>query len=139
MRWRSLAVSWTAWPYEICELNAKGIVMDHVDPQVIDTVNQVQLATMAPQVVLTSGAGKAYQSVAQSTAIAVQDSADALRNISTIATTAIGVAMAQFLATKDPQYVEVITAAQNAMTQANAEFLSVGTNAASVIKNFPSG
>ena len=34
----------------------------------MDTVNKIQRATMAPQVVMTSGAGKAYQSVAQSTA-----------------------------------------------------------------------
>ncbi len=64
-----------------------------VNAQVVDVINKVQAATMAPQVVLTSGAGKAYQSVAQSSAIAVQDAADALRNISTIATTAAGAAL----------------------------------------------
>jgi hypothetical protein len=113
--------------------------MDNTNAQVIDSINQVQLATMAPQVVTTSGAGKAYQSVAQSTAIAVQDSADALRNLSTIATTAIGVAMAQLLATKDVSYVGVITAAQQVMTQANAEFGQVGATAAAVIKGYPPG
>ncbi|XVJ70262.1 MAG: hypothetical protein HEQ39_11875 [Rhizobacter sp.] len=113
--------------------------MDNTNAQVIDTVNQIQLATMAPQVVMTSGAGKAYQSVAQTTAIAVQDSADALRNLSTIATTAIGVAMAQLLATKDVKYVEVITAAQQVMTQANVEFAQVGATAATVIKGYPAG
>lgn len=71
----------------------------NVNAQVIDVINQVQTATMATTVVKTSGAGKAYQSVAQSAAIAVQDAADALRNVSTIATTAAGVAMAQYLAT----------------------------------------
>lgn len=113
--------------------------MDNTNPQVIDTINQVQLATMAPQVVMTSGAGKSYQSVAQSAAIAVQDSADALRNLSTIATTAIGVAMSQLLATKDVKYVEVITAAQQVMTQANVEFGQVGATAAAVIKGYPAG
>lgn len=113
--------------------------MDNTNAQVIDTINHVQLATMAPQVVMTSGAGKAYQSVAQSTAIAVQDSADALRNLSTIATTAIGVAMAQFLATNDQKYLQVITAAQGVMTQANVEFGAVGTTAAAVIKGYPAG
>lgn len=113
--------------------------MNNTNAQVVDTVNQIQMATMAPQVVMTSGAGKAYQSVAQSTAIAVQDSADALRNLSTIATTAIGVAMAQLLATKDVKYVEVIAAAQQVMTQANVEFGQVGATAASVIKGYPAG
>lgn len=113
--------------------------MDNTNPQVIDTINQVQLATMAPQVVMTSGAGKAYQSVAQSSAIAVQDSADAMRNLSTIATTAIGIAMAQLLATKDAQYVTVIVAAQQVMTQANVEFGQVGATAAAVVKGYPAG
>ena len=62
----------------------------NVNAQVIDVINQVQTATMSATVVKTSGAGKAYQSVAQSAAIAVQDAADALRNVSTNATTAAG-------------------------------------------------
>jgi hypothetical protein len=110
-----------------------------VNPQVIDVINTVQSATMGPQVVKTSGAGKAYQSVAQSTAIAVQDAADTLRNLSTIATTAIGVAMAQFLATKDPAYMPVIAEAQAVMTQATVNFTSVGTAAGQILKSFPSG
>jgi hypothetical protein len=110
-----------------------------VNPQVIDAINAVQSATMAPQVVKTSGAGKAYQSVAQSTAIAVQDATDTLRNMSTIATTAIGVAMAQFLATKDEKYIKVITEAQTVMTNATTNFTAVGTAAAQILKGFPSG
>lgn len=110
-----------------------------VNAQVIDVINQVQLATMSPQVVLTSGAGKAYQSVAQSTAIAVQDATDALRNMSTIATTAVGVAMAQYLATGDDKYAKVISQAQLVMQGATKDFANVGEAAASVLKGFPAG
>ncbi|MCE4554586.1 hypothetical protein [Pelomonas cellulosilytica] len=110
-----------------------------VNAQVIDTINQVQLATMSPQVVLTSGAGKAYQSVAQSTAIAVQDATDALRNISTIATTAAGVAMAQYLATGDEKYAKVLAQAQTMMLNATEDFARVGSAAATVLKGFPAG
>lgn len=110
-----------------------------VNAQVIDVINQVQRATMAPQVVLTSGAGKAYQSVAQSTAIAVQDATDALRNISTIATTAVGVAMAQYLATGDQKYANAINKAQELMQGATEEYTKIGTAAASVLKGFPAG
>ncbi|HSI50486.1 MAG TPA: hypothetical protein VLA61_19645 [Ideonella sp.] len=110
-----------------------------VNAQVIDVINQVQLATMSPQVVMTSGAGKAYQSVAQSTAIAVQDAADALRNISTIATTAVGVAMAQLLATGDTKYQTAISEAQKLMQNATTDFSNVGTAAANVLKGFPAG
>jgi hypothetical protein len=113
--------------------------ISRVNPQVIDVINQSQSATMNPQVVLTSGAGKAYQSVAQSAAIAVQDAADALRNVSTIATTAAGVAMAQLLATGDDKYAKALKEAQNLMTGAIEDFSSIGTAAASVLKQFPHG
>jgi len=89
--------------------------------------------------VLTSGAGKAYQSVAQSTAIAVQDATDALRNISTIATTAAGVAMAQLLATGDAKYVTVLNQSQDLMKSATQDYANVGAVAAGVLKGFPAG
>jgi hypothetical protein len=113
--------------------------LSHVNPQVIEVINAVQAATMAPQVVKTSGAGKAYQSVAQSTAIAVQDAADNLRNVSTIATTAIGVAMAQYLATKDAKYAEVIKEAKAVMSDATQNFGDIGSAAATILRGFPTG
>jgi hypothetical protein len=111
----------------------------HVDPQIIDLINQVQTATMSQQVVLTSGAGKAYQSVAQSAAIAIQDAADALRNVSTIATTAAGVAMAQLLATGEQKYVTALNEAQTMMEKATTDFGKVGDTATKILTNFPSG
>lgn len=87
--------------------------------------------------VTTSGAGKAYQAVAQSAAIAVQDAADALRNVSTIATTAAGVAMAQYLATGDEKYARVLTQTQTMMQGATEDFTRVGSAAANVLKGFP--
>ncbi|SEQ28246.1 hypothetical protein SAMN04488038_105127 [Solimonas aquatica] len=110
-----------------------------VNAQIIDAINQVQMATMGPQVVLTSGAGKAYQSVAQSTAIAVQDATDALRNISTIATTAAGVAMAQYLATGDQRFATIIGTAQSMVSKATEDYGAIGAAAATVLKGFPSG
>ena len=110
-----------------------------VNAQIIDVINQVQLVTMSPQVVLTSGAGKAYQSVAQSTAIAVQDATDALRNISTIATTAMGVAMAQLLATGDPKYANALDKAQELVQGATEDYAKIGSAAAAVLKGFPAG
>ena len=110
-----------------------------VNAQVIDVINQAHQATMGHQVVQTSGAGKAYQSVAQSAAIAVQDAADALRNISTIATTAVGVAMAQYLATGEKKYADAMNQAQLLMQGATSDFTAVGTAAATVLKGFPPG
>ncbi len=59
-----------------------------VDPTVMEIINVAQNATLLdPGVIVHSGNGKAYQSVAQSAAIAIQDATDALRNITTISTT----------------------------------------------------
>jgi hypothetical protein len=111
-----------------------------VDPEIIDVINQTQRATMSPQVVLTSGAGKAYQAVAQSAAIAIQDAADALRNISTVATSARGAAIAQLLATPpNPAAAEALVAAQTMMTGAIADYAAIGAAAAIMVKEFPSG
>jgi len=77
--------------------------------------------------------------VAQSSAIAVQDATDALRNITTIATTAAGVALAQFMATGKPQYSEALGLAQQMMTSATKDYGDVGTAAAKMLKEFPSG
>lgn len=110
-----------------------------VNPQVVDVLNVINHATMDPQTVLTSGRGKAFQSVAQSAAIAVQDATDALRNVSTIATTAAGVALAQFMATGDQKYADAITKAQALMTGAAADYEAVGAAATKIASSFPSG
>ncbi|MBB1487722.1 hypothetical protein [Oceanospirillum sediminis] len=80
----------------------------------------------------------AQKAVAQSTAIAVQDAADNLRNLNTLSTTTIGVALAKFLETKDPTYVEVIKAAESVAKNGAEHFSDVGTKAAKILKDFSS-
>ena len=110
-----------------------------VNPQVIDAINQSQTAAMSGQVVLTSGAGKAYQSVAQSAAIAVQDATDALRNISTITTTAAGVIIAQMLVNPASPSAAVLPQLQNVMENATKDYLAIGAAATAIVNEFPSG
>ncbi|BBD10075.1 hypothetical protein [Desulfovibrio ferrophilus] len=105
---------------------------------ITNSLSIISDATSAPSVPRIQGAGKAYQSVAQSTAIAVQDAADYLRNIGTISSTAQGVAMAQLLATGDEKYVTALTEAQKMAGQAASVFRDIGSNAADVLKGFPS-
>jgi hypothetical protein len=109
-----------------------------VNPQVVDLINQVHRATLCDDRIKSSGAGKAYQSVAQSGAIAVQDATDALRNISTIATTAAGVAVAQLLATGNTQYVDALKEIQLMITSASDDYAKVSAAATAVVQNFPS-
>lgn len=110
-----------------------------VNAQIVDVINKSRMAAMDGQTVLTSGAGKAYQSVAQSAAIAVQDATDALRNLSTIATTATGVAMAQYLATGEDKYMKVLAQAQEIVVQATSDYAGIGAAAANILSQFPAG
>jgi hypothetical protein len=97
------------------------------------------ITQITPTIIREEGAGKAYQSVAQSTALAIQDATDNLRNINSISATAIGVSMAQFLETKDPVYIQAIETATKMSADAANTFMLIGTNAATVLKGFPSG
>ncbi len=110
-----------------------------VNAQIVDSLTTTQGATMVQPVIKTSGAGKAYQSVAQSTAIAIQDATDNLRNLGTISTTAIGVAMSQYLATGESKYADAVKSAQQIVTQAAVDFKTIGKSAAEILKEFPAG
>lgn len=101
-------------------------------------ISATQKATLDPTVVRVSGAGKAYQSVAQSAAIAVQDAADYLRNVGTISATATGVAMAQYVATQGAEGGEALTRAQQLVDAAAESFTKIGNAAASIANSFPS-
>ncbi len=94
---------------------------------------------ITPQIIMAEGAGKAYQSVAQSTALAIQDATDNLRNINTISATVMGVAMAQLLETKDTTYITIMEQATKMSADAAANFQTIGVNAANVLKAYPAG
>lgn len=110
-----------------------------VDPQVVDAIHQIRQAVLQPEVVRTSGAGKAYQLVAQSGAIAVQDATDALRGVSIIAATAASVAMTRFLTSGDPKFLLGLTAARDMMTTATDDFARIAAAAANAVTEFPTG
>jgi hypothetical protein len=110
-----------------------------VDARIVDAINDIQAAVLSPLVVRASGAGKAYQSVAVSASIAVQDAADALRGVSIIAATGSGVAMTRFLATGDAKYLLGITAAQEMVKVATEDFARISAVATEALKNFPTG
>lgn len=111
-----------------------------VNPQIMNSIQAVQQATLTGDVIRHSGAGKAYQSVSQSAAIAVQDATDQLRNMGTIGTTAAGVAVSQMLATGNAgECAKVLAQIQTLMTTSAESFKTIGENAGSVVKSFPSG
>ena len=113
--------------------------MDGVDSKILDALTQTMRATtMTPEALTATANGKAYQAVAQSAALAIQDAVDALRGTTAIATTASGIALAQFLSTGDPRYLEVLERAQQMVNSAIADFSAIGGAATSLLNEFPS-
>ncbi len=106
-----------------------------------EAVKTVQDSILSPTVVKTEGAGKAYQSVAQSMAIAIQDVTDHLRNISMLASTAVAVATEMMIANpeKIDSYSKIIDKAQGMVNTAAQSFEEVGTKAGKVLGDFPAG
>ena len=116
------------------------IDMTKVNPQVLNSIEALQQATLIGSVIKHTGAGKAYQSVSQSSAIAVQDATDSLRNVSTMGITAMGVAMAQMLATGEvDKYGPIIEKANDMIKNSADNFKTIGENASSLLKEFPVG
>ncbi len=108
-----------------------------VDPQVVNALNLLNQLTMeAPQIV-ANGAGKAYQLAALNAALTIQDAADALRGVSTVATAAAGAALAKYLATGDRRDETILAAAQQTIAQATVDYSAIGAAAAKVIQAFP--
>ena len=92
-----------------------------------------------PSYPLQQAEGMAVQSIAQSMAIAIQDATDMLRNVSTIATTAVGIAAAKWIETPEMVlYKQIIDAAQGLIKVAADDFASIGKSAAQILSEFPS-
>ncbi len=89
--------------------------------------------------IVPEDSGIAYRAVAQSTAIAIQDAVENLRNINTVALTMIGAASAQSIS--DPSSVDqmqkVIEMAQKITEDAIANLSKVGTATNQLLMNFP--
>lgn len=111
--------------------------MNIATTQILGTIEETRKSMASPGVDLANVPCKAYEFVAQSMAIAVQDATDNLRNVSTISTTTIGVAMAQLLSTGDLKtWAPVIAAAQGLVKASADDLLKIGDNAIAVLRNF---
>ena len=75
----------------------------------------------------------AQQSIAQSTAIALADATDNLRNLNTLSTTAIGVALSQYIETGDATFSGIIQEAQQVVTRGAENFSAVGEKITTVL------
>lgn len=82
-----------------------------------------------------SAANNAQQSIAQSTALALSDATDNLRNLNTLSTTAIGVALSQYIETGDDKFSSIIQEAQQVVTRGTENFSAVGDKVSSVLND----
>lgn len=80
-----------------------------------------------------SAVNSAQQSIAQSTAIALADATDNLRNLNTLSTTAIGVALSQYIETGDAKFSGIIQEAQQVVTRGTDNFSAVGEKISNVL------
>lgn len=113
-----------------------------VNPAILQAVRKANLATTgsASPTPAKQSQGMAVQSVAQSMAIAVQDATDLLRNVSTIETTAIGVATSKWIS--EPAnllYKPIIDQSMQVMQETAKVFSTIGNSAGAIVGNFPGG
>ena len=83
----------------------------------------------------TAAVNSAQQSIAQSSAIALADATDNLRNLNTLSTTAIGVALSQYIETGDTKFSGIIQEAQQVVTRGTDNFSAVGEKISDVLHN----
>jgi hypothetical protein len=108
----------------------------------MSNLSQINSQVLDPQVVKTEGAGKAYQSVANSMAITVQDATDYLRTNLMVSGAAIAVCIEKMVAapeTNVEKYGPVLEKAQENLATAIKNFTQVGMAAGDVLSKFPSG
>jgi hypothetical protein len=90
-----------------------------------------------PQIPYDQARGLATQNIAQSAALAVADGVDMMRNVETIMTTAMGVAMAQWIANPaNVLYEQIIQQASTQIAQAATNFTKIATAASGALADF---
>lgn len=89
--------------------------------------------TKQPPEAIHTAVNSAQQSIAQSTALALSDATDNLRNLNTLSTTAIGVALSQYIESGDPKYGDIIQEAQEVVTRGADNFGVVGEKIATLL------
>jgi hypothetical protein len=105
----------------------------------VDAINQMQMATLEHQVVLTSGSGKAYQLVAQSAALTVVDAGDLMRAAATLALFVQTMALTKYAVTGERKYAEAAQAGQDMLGDAVMNYSTMCTAAGAAVSEFPSG
>ena len=85
---------------------------------------------------LTQGAGHAVQSIAQSIAIAVQDSVDTMRSMATVQSATLGVATQKYIETRDHDYIPITEHCKLNLDNSVDYWERVGLTGATILKSY---
>lgn len=100
------------------------------------TTQAVRSATLSKSVYQAAGAGRAYQSIAQSVAITVQDGTDYLRNALTVCGVGYGMAIAMAAAGDESGAKKLIQVCNLVAEGATTNYKAVGLAASKVLDAF---
>lgn len=106
-----------------------------VDTSSIDYINH---KVTDSSVVNMNATGQAYQGVANSVTLAVENTSNQLVNFSTIIQAGLAKALEKYMETKDPTWAEVITNLQKFLITQASSLKTVGQDAGSVMAIFGS-
>lgn len=123
--------------------------LSKVNPQIVDAVQETTKAVIGPATSLSGNTamaarvanGIAYQYVAQSSAMAVQDAGTYMRNVAAMAEAAMAVVMTKMLEAPPEsitQWSPAIPAIETALKTGVTFFKDAGSAAAEVLEEFPS-
>jgi hypothetical protein len=111
---------------------------EEANVKVTNPIDTIEQANLAKSIIEQGAAGKAYQSVALSSAIAVQDATDQLRNTGVLALSATGAGLAKMIETGDiEQFVETVESINNLLDTSATHFAKVTQAASQVLSGFP--
>lgn len=101
-------------------------------------LDQINSQVLDPSVIKAQGAGKAYQAVATSMAITVQDATDYMRTMSVVSQAALSLCIEKIVVEQDPAYVPILAIVQENMDKSIETFGKMVKAAGEGLKNFPS-
>ena len=104
----------------------------------MEDVEFINSQVLDPTIIKAEGAGKAYQAVAASMAITVQDATDYMRTMSIVTQAAQAVCIEKLVVEKDLTYVAILEQVQTNMAKSIELFSKMIAAAAEGVKTFPS-
>lgn len=109
---------------------------ENTTPYTDSSVDYINTTVTDQSVVSMNAAGQAYQSVANSMALAVENSSTTFLNFSTIAAAALAKATENYMLDPAPPWPDVIKTLQDAITTQADIIKTVGTNTSGVMKSY---